>query len=397
MQTKSPNSVTSQSLLAPNPDKFGPTNLIILQPTSYCNLDCDYCYLPDRHLKNTMALDLIDPIMATIFASPFTTIDFTLCWHAGEPLAAGLEFYRQAFAQIETASQKYNTKQLEFNHSFQTNGILINQAWCDLFKQYPVHVGVSLDGPAFLHDAHRKTRIGKGSHAATMRGIEWLQKNELCHSVIAVLTAESLDYPDEIFQFFCDHGLYDVGFNMEETEGINTTSSLDKQGTLEKYRQFLRRFWQLTSHSDPEFRVREFECLCNLIYTGDRLENTDMNRPFGIVSIDHQGNFATFDPELLAIKTPQYGDFILGNILHDSFTSVCDTEKFQRIYHDMSVGVENCRQSCEYFGLCGGGAGSNKFWENGSFASTETQACQFRIKEVAEVVIEALENSLGLN
>ncbi|AGF51372.1 putative arylsulfatase regulatory protein [Synechocystis sp. PCC 6803] len=375
---------------------FGPTNLIIIQPTSYCNLDCDYCYLPDRHLKNHLPLDLLEPIMQAIFASPFTTSNFSLCWHAGEPLAAGLEFYRQAFAKIETYGEKYNHRQLWFDHSFQSNGILINQAWCDLFKQYPVHVGISLDGPAFLHDKHRKTRTGRGSHAATMRGIEWLQKNDICHSVIAVLTEESLDYPDEIFHFFRDHNLLDVGFNMEETEGINTESSLNKQGTLQKYRQFLERFWQLTSTSEPEFRVREFECLCNLIYTEDRLDHTDMNRPFAIVSIDHQGNFSTFDPELLAIKTPQYGDFIFGNVLTDSFASICQTEKFQRIYHDMTQGVEKCRQTCDYFGLCGGGAGSNKFWENGSFNSTETLACRFRIQQVAEVVIGALEESLGL-
>ncbi len=376
--------------------KFGPTNLIILQPTSYCNLDCDYCYLPDRHLKNHMALDLLDPIMKAIFDSPFTTIDFSLCWHAGEPLAAGLEFYRQAFAQIEACGEKYNHRQLWFDHSFQSNGILINQAWCDLFKQYPVHVGISLDGPAFLHDKHRKTRTGLGSHAATMRGIEWLQKNDICHSVIAVLTEESLDYPDEIFHFFRDHNLLDVGFNMEETEGINTESSLNKQGTLQRYRQFLKRFWQLSSGSKPEFRVREFECLCSLIYTEDRLDHTDMNLPFAIVSIDHRGNFSTFDPELLAIKTPQYGDFILGNVLKDSFEAVCQTEKFQSIYSDMNQGVEKCRQTCDYFGLCGGGAGSNKFWENGSFNSTETLACRFRIQEVAEVVIASLEESLGL-
>lgn len=376
--------------------KFGPTNLVIIQPTSYCNLDCDYCYLPDRHLKNHMALDLLDPIMKAIFKSPFTTMDFSLCWHAGEPLAAGLEFYRQAFAQIEVYGQKYNHRQLWFDHSFQSNGILINQAWCDLFKQYPVHVGISLDGPAFLHDKHRKTRTGLGSHAATMRGIEWLQKNDICHSIIAVLTEESLDYPDEIFHFFRDHNLLDVGFNMEETEGINTESSLNKQGTLERYREFLRRFWQLSSTSEPEFRVREFECLCSLIYTEDRLDHTDMNQPFAIVSIDHQGNFSTFDPELLAIKTLQYGDFIFGNVLTDSFESVCQTSKFQSIYDDMNQGVEKCRQTCDYFGLCGGGAGSNKFWENGSFNSTETLACRFRIQEVAEVVISSLEESLGL-
>ena len=386
----------SSDWLAQKLPTFGPTELVILQPTSYCNLDCDYCYLPDRHIKNRMDLAVLDQVMVRIFASPYTRKDFTLCWHAGEPLAAGLKFYEAAFARIEAASQQYNQQKLWFDHSFQSNGILLNQAWCDLFKQYPVHVGISLDGPAFLHDAHRKTRTGLGSHAATMRGVEWLQKNEICHNVIAVLTEESLDYPDAIFQFFVDHGLYDVGFNMEETEGINTETSLQGEATLLKYRAFLQRFWTLASQSDPEFRVREFECLCSLVYTGDRLENTDMNHPFAIISIDHQGNFSTFDPELLAVKTPQYGDFILGNVATDSFESICQSEKFQQIHWDMSQGVEQCRQTCDYFGLCGGGAGSNKFWENGSFNSTETQACRYRIKEVAEVAIAALESAVGI-
>ncbi|MFN5516477.1 MAG: cyclophane-forming radical SAM/SPASM peptide maturase GrrM/OscB [Cyanobacteriota bacterium] len=376
-----------------NIDHFGPTQLVILQPTPFCNLDCDYCYLPDRQLRQKMDLALLEPICQALFTSPFTCSDFSFCWHAGEPLAAGVEFYRQAFALIEHWSEKYNVNRVKFNHSFQTNGLFINQAWCDLFQAYPVHVGVSLDGPAFLHDAHRLTPKGLGSHGGTMKGITYLQKNQIPHNIIAVLTQDSLDYPEEIFNFFLNHNLRDVGFNMEETEGVNQTSSLERRGTLEKYRAFIERLWALTSQSEAEFRVREFECLCNLIYTGERLENTDMNHPFAIVSIDYQGNFSTFDPELLGVKMPPYGDFIFGNVLTDSFESICQTEKFLTIYQDMQNGVEKCRQSCEYFGVCGGGAGSNKFWENGTFNSAETLACQLRIKTITDAVVTALERA----
>ncbi len=66
-----------------------------------------------------------------------------------------------------------------------------------------------------------------------------------------------------------------------------------------------------------------------MIYADERLENTDMNRPFMIVNFDNQGNFSTFDPELLSIKTQPYGDFIFGNVLTDSLESICETEKFQ--------------------------------------------------------------------
>ncbi len=376
--------------------KFGPLNLVVIQPTSFCNLDCDYCYLPDRHLKNQLSLDLIDPICQAIFDSPFTTQNFTICWHAGEPLAAPISFYQEAFKLIAECSAKYNHKQLYFNHSFQTNAILINQDWCDLFKEFNVDIGVSIDGPDYIHDVHRKTRTGLGSHAAAMRGVGYLQKNEIAHNVIAVLTEDSVNYPDEIFNFFYDNNLRDVGFNMEETEGIHLKSSLEKEGVVERYRAFIKRFWELTTQSQGEFQVREFEAICGLIYTEERLNHTDMNSPFVIVSIDNQGNFSTFDPELLSVKTEKYGDFVFGNISTDSFESICQTEKFLAIYHDMKAGVELCQQTCDYFGLCGGGAGSNKYWEKGTFNCSETIACRYRIKEVANVVIEAFECSLGI-
>ncbi|ACK65524.1 Radical SAM domain protein [Rippkaea orientalis PCC 8801] len=376
--------------------QFGPINLVVIQPTSFCNLNCDYCYLPHRQQQNRLSLDLIDPIFKTIFTSPFCTSDFSICWHAGEPLAVPISFYESAFEKISQASCQYNQNEVYFDISFQTNGTLITQAWCDLFKQYPVHVGVSLDGPDFLHNLHRKTRNEKDSYELTMRGLRYLQKNEISNSIIAVITKDSLDYPDEMFNFFIENSITDVGFNMEETEGINQTSSLDSQGLTQKYKAFIQRFWQLIAESKVEFRLREFEFIGSMIYTGDRMINTEMNQAFRIVNIDYQGNFSTFDPELLSIKTEPYGDFILGNVLTDTLDSVCYTKKFQKINQDMTEGVNLCRQTCEYFGLCGGGAGSNKYWENGTFNSADTNACNYRIKVITDVVVEALESSLGL-
>lgn len=376
---------------------FGPITLIVIQPTSFCNLNCDYCYLPDRHLKQQLALDLIDPIFQTIFTSQFFRQDATVCWHAGEPLAVPVSYYKTAFERINAADRQYNRTPHKIRQSVQTNGILINQAWCELFKQHEVHVGVSLDGPAFLHDAHRKTRTGLGTHAATMRGMAHLQKNDIDYSVIAVLTKDSLDYPDEIFHFFVDNGIMDVGFNMEETEGVNPSSSLDQVGVEDRYRAFMQQFWKLVTQTNGEFKLREFEIICSAIYCDSRLENTDMNKPFVIVNIDANGNFSTFDPELLGVNTDRYGQFILGNVLQDTFESVCQSDKFQYIYQDMTAGVALCRQSCQYFGLCGGGAGSNKYWENGTFNSAETQACRDRIKIVTDVVLAGLESSMGIH
>ncbi|MDV3002131.1 MAG: Anaerobic sulfatase-maturating enzyme [Chroococcopsis gigantea SAG 12.99] len=372
-------------------ENFGPINLVVIQPTSFCNLDCDYCYLPDRSLKNNLSLDLIGPIFQRIFTSPFLRHPFTICWHAGEPLTAPIKFYRSAFEIIATTNEQYNTEGYPYYYSFQTNGTLINGAWCDLFASHGVSVGVSIDGPEFIHDLHRKTRKGSGSHKDTMRGISFLQKHNIDFHVIAVLSADSLDYPDEMFDFFWDNGITEVGFNMEETEGVNAQSSLDKSHIEARYQAFMTRFWLRVSEKDGAFKLREFETICSLIYSDSRLHNTDMNHPFAILNVDYQGNFSTFDPELLSIKTPQYGDFIFGNVLTDSLESVCDTPKFQTIYGDMKAGVESCQETCQYFGVCGGGAGSNKYWENGSFRSTHTKACLYRTKIITDLVLDELE------
>ena len=378
-------------------ETFGPIDLVVIQATSFCNLDCDYCYLPDRQLKNRLSLDLIEPIFKNIFISPFFKNDFTVCWHAGEPLAVPISFYDSALSKINELDQEFNTKHYQVRQSIQTNGTLINQAWCDLFKKYQIDIGISLDGPAFIHDAHRKTLKGLGTHASTMRGIEHLKRNNIDVHVIAVISQESLDYPDEIFNFFMENDITNVGFNIEELEGVNQSSSLEKSGTEARYRLFIQRFWELIAQSQGAFKLREFERICTLIYTGERVERRGLLTPFVIINIDSQGNFSTFDPELLGVKTPLYGDFILGNVLHHSFESVCHTKKFQQIYQDIKAGIELCQNSCQYFGLCGGGSGSNKYWENGTFRSAETMACKYYEKVIADVVLEGFENSLGLN
>ena len=72
------------------------------------------------------------------------------------------------------------------------------------------------------------------------------------------------------------------------------------------------------------------------------------------------------------------------------------TAKFERIQRDLRSGIERCRAECGYFGLCGGGAGSNKYWEHRSFDCTETQACRYRVKLTSDVVLTGLEELLEL-
>ncbi|MDJ0901732.1 MAG: cyclophane-forming radical SAM/SPASM peptide maturase GrrM/OscB [Xenococcus sp. MO_188.B8] len=373
-----------------NKVQFGPLRLLVIQPTTFCNLDCSYCYLPDRKAKYKLSLDLLEPIFQKLFSSQLVDKGFTVVWHAGEPLTVPISFYRLACNKIEQLNQEINSKPYDIYHSVQTNGTLITQAWCEFFKEYKIRVGVSLDGPAFIHDAYRKTRTGIGTHTGTMRGISLLQKNKIDFSIIAVLTDKSLDYPDEIFNFFREHRIRNVGFNVEEIEGRNRCSSLQKLEVEERYRNFMERLYELVKETEGDLRVREFDDTKRLICSEGK-KNQGQGTPFSMINIAYNGDFSTFSPELLS-----YGDFIIGNVLHDDFESVAKNDKFQRINQDIQTGVKLCHETCPYFSVCGGGAPSNKYFENGSFRTTETLYCKYTIKTITDIVLEDIEIDLGL-
>ena len=385
----------------------GPLRLLVLQPTPFCNLDCDYCYLPSRDDRSRLPLEILDAALERVLESPFVDGPFTLLWHAGEPLTVPPAFYDAATARIQAALQRHGLPPDTIRQSLQTNGLTINEAWCDCFTRNAIHVGVSLDGPAFLHDVHRRTRTGRPSHAAVMRGIAWLQRCGVPFNVIAVLTADGLDHADALYDFFAEHGITEVGFNMEETEGENRHSSLDgsadadadagSDAALEaRYARFMQRFWQRTMAEPGRVNLREFDGITSLACSDQRLSRTDMNSPFVIVNVDARGQLSSFDPELLAVHTERFGDFVFGHVLRDRLVDIAASAKFQQVQAEIAAGVEACRASCAYFGLCGGGAGSNKYWEHGRFDATQTQHCRYRIQLVADVVLDGMERELGL-
>ncbi|TVQ47321.1 MAG: GRRM system radical SAM/SPASM domain protein [Gloeocapsa sp. DLM2.Bin57] len=376
--------------------EYGPIKLVVIQSTSFCNLDCDYCYLPNRHLKQEFSLELLEPIFANIFTSPFIQDGFTVVWHAGEPLTMPITFYQSAREIIKKVAMKSNCDYLAINHNIQTNATLINQNWCDFFKENNIRVGVSLDGPDFIHDHHRKTRKGLGSHAATMRGVGFLQDNSIEFTVIAVLTEHSLDYPEEIFNFFVENNLKQVGFNIEEIEDYHQNSSLNKQAAETKFTNFMKTFYYLNKTHNQTLNVREFDHLKKVIYS-QRGVNRGQFTPLTIISIDHQGNFMTFSPELLGVESTKYGKFALGNLAKDSLSLIKENTKFKEINQKVQEGVNLCAQTCQYFEVCGGGSPGNKYFENGDFNTTETMYCRYTKKIILDVILADLENSLQIN
>ena len=367
----------------------GPLELLIVQPTPFCNLDCSYCYLPNRADTRRMALSTLDRTFRWVAESGLVRDPFALLWHAGEPLVVPVEWYEGATELLRRHGSAWRVVQ-----SFQTNATLVSAEWCEYFLRHEIDVGVSVDGPAFLHDRHRRTRGGGGTLDRVLRGIRTLNERGVPFNVITVLTDEALDYPDELFDFYRAHNIRSVGFNPEEVEGPNTSSSLQAEGTVPRFRRFLARFLDLALSADPPIRVREFEqSALALLHArrGGPPQRTQENRPFGIVNVDCEGHFSTYSPELLGLDSPTYGPFALGHVETDSLDAVLASARFAKMEADIAEGVRMCRESCRYYPFCGGGPPGNKHFENGTFASTETLFCRLHMKACLDVTADRLE------
>ena len=371
----------------PDPMRLGPLDLLVIQPTPFCNLDCSYCYLPDRQKRKRITTDILDHTFHRVFTSGLIEHPITVIWHAGEPLVLPPAFYRDAIQRCE----RHNVDHVEVTHSVQPNGTLITPEWCELFREYGIRVGVSVDGPAFLHDRFRKTRSGQGTLERVLAGIRLLQEYEVPFSTISVLTSPALDYPDELFEFFREHGITRIGFNVEEVEGPHKASSLDGADIPDRYAAFLSRFYDLAMAASPPMQVREFAVARDL--TQGPPPDGPFNHqaaPMAIVSVDCEGNFTTFSPELVGLPAPEYGGFALGNVASDTLQSAAASPRFRAIAADVAEGVRKCKNGCPYFAYCGGGAPVNKYFENGSFATANTMYCKLGIQTVTDVVLDKL-------
>ena len=107
---------------SPDISRFGPIGLVVVQSTSLCNLDCSYCYLPDRKSRKIFDLALLPLLMQRIFESPFFGEELSLVWHAGEPLTLPCSYYDRATQLINEAVEKWTTIKNDFVNSLAIEG-----------------------------------------------------------------------------------------------------------------------------------------------------------------------------------------------------------------------------------------------------------------------------------
>lgn len=169
-----------------------------------CNLDCTYCfYLHKQNLLESsnqwhMADEVLEHfIRQYIQGQGHDVIIFS--WQGGEPTLLGLEF----FEKIITYEKKYASgKQIE--NDLQTNGVLLDDRWCEFLRKNDFLVGLSIDGPQYLHDKHRIDRAGKPTFDKVYRAAMLLRKHGVPFNTLTTVNRDNAKHPLDVYRFLRD-------------------------------------------------------------------------------------------------------------------------------------------------------------------------------------------------
>jgi uncharacterized protein len=337
---------------------------VIMQPTTLCNLDCTYCYLPFRAADRRMPVRVAEAVAESVNAWAELVPRFSVVWHGGEPLAAGREHLAALMAPFRGVE-----------HHVQTNATLIDDAWCAFLTEHEVRVGLSIDGPEDL-TAERVDRGGRPGYHRIMKGIAALRRAGIPFAVLCVVSHPRPGLADRLYSFFLELGCYALGINVEEREGVNRRDTAFAGDGVRAFWAELTAAWR----ADPRIELREIEWA--LRYAGAALAGTDDELlprhldPIPVIAED--GRVVLLSPELAGFTDPVYGDFASGTVpdtpLHEIVAAVA--ARPDGWIGEYLSGIEACRAECPYFGFCGGAHAANRYFEHGRFDGTQTDHCR---------------------
>jgi len=353
--------------------KVPPPTTIIIKPTNACNAACVYCYEDNEAAAHQHIIPDLAVRRIFSWARESELAKVQLVWHGGEPLLAGRDF----FARVIRAAERAARPGLEFMHSLQTNGTMVDARWCEFFLEHDFGVGISLDGPAAIHDGQRPLTAGRGSHSRAVRALFLMTSSGLKVSASCVVTRQSIQRAREIVRFFDTLPIGSVDFLPMSSlaDHLNCHPLLV---TPDEYTEFLREALdEWTSLERPGFDIRYFENLMRGLCGSSPSLCTFSGRCGDYVSVDHDGSVYPCDSFM------RFPEFRLGSVLDEPLDAVLNRATYQQFRSDVGQAPENCA-SCSTWEICHGGCPFERYSRTGSL-SGQYPFCGTRLAMAGEV------------
>ncbi|MFA6735965.1 MAG: anaerobic sulfatase maturase [Saccharofermentanales bacterium] len=345
-------------------------SLLIKPASGSCQLRCNYCFYKDvttsREVPNygMMTHETLELLVQKALSESEEQCSFA--FQGGEPTLAGIDFYRK----LISLQKKYNLRNIPIFNSLQTNGIVLDDEWCDFFTQNDFLIGLSLDGSKDIHDLNRVDAEGKGTFARVIRAAELMDKHKTEYNILCVVTNELARRAEHVYKFFREKGFRFIQFIPCIDDFDTKNGSKGFSLTPERYAHFLKTFfdlWYTDLVNGRYMSVRHFDNWVQML-RGRPPESCSMSGrcvAYGVVEAD--GSVFPCDFYVL-------DKWKLGNIFENSLTEMLTgpvAAEFVYASYDMP---DDCKR-CEYLSLCRNGCRRDRERLDGGAGSTVNRYC----------------------
>ncbi|WP_407178313.1 radical SAM protein [Bradyrhizobium sp. STM 3562] len=329
-----------------------PISQLLVKVVTRCNIDCSYCYwfrdaavyAKPKLLSEEVAQQLLLRIEEHLTRYSFH--DFPIVLHGGEPLLWGTTNFHRFAGACASISSRTGT---EMPIAVTTNGVLIDDEWLDCFEAHNISVAISLDGPAHIHDAHRRTFQGTGTHAAVERAARMLVSRDIGVSALAVCNPAYP--PSQYVEFFAEHGIayYDIM--------IPDATVDEKPPSIAAFYNGLFDLWLEANRSKPTVNIRIISDMIAAMLANNSPTEGVGYRPVELCTIMTDGTVEAHDVLRIAGDGLTQTTF---NIFEHAIDEVRN-EPTWKVARDASINLcEKCRQ-CKFMNACGGGYLPHRF------------------------------------
>ena len=336
------------------PDDFQ----IFVKPVgAVCNLGCTYCYYLNKKdlYESSGSLRMSDDILEKyikqhIEASSDDTIFFS--WHGGEPLLAGIDFYRK----VVSMQKKNLPSGRKVLNGIQTNGTLLDEEWCHFLKSENFIIGISIDGPPDLHNKHRITPAGDHTSERVLRGYELLKKFKITSEILCVVNSANSLHPLEVYNFFRQLGTEYLSFlPLVERDPSGEAGVSESTVRPEDFGRFLSViFDEWTGHDIGKIKVQIFEEALRPAFNQEHtlcIFKVDCGR---VPVLEHNGDFFSCDHFVDHVH-------MIGNILHKPVSEMLYDPQQKRFGKAKSQTLPRYCLQCDVLSMCNGECPKNRF------------------------------------
>ena len=332
---------------------------------SQCNLDCAYCfYLHKEDLlrqpkKSRMSEALLEQHIRQ-YIEAHSGPDVVFSWQGGEPTLMGLDF----FVRVIELQTRYRKPGQAIENDLQTNGILLDDAWCNFLKQNNFLVGLSIDGPAVLHDEYRYSKGGTPTFERVMAAVALLHQYQIPFGALCVVNRKNAKRPTDVYRFLRDQVrpriiqfipcVEPLDFRTA-APGSAESSVTDWSVAAQDWGYFLGRIWDEWLRRDyGKVFVDQFENVISQMF-GHGAQKCVSSQICGkALALEHNGDLYSCDHFV-------YPEYKLGNILQTHEGDLAFSEQQKKFAYAKSDTLPQYCRSCSYLDLCWGECPKSRF------------------------------------